>query len=116
MGRGFESHPPSNIKTKPTHGFVLISFLLTFSSFPAIFTVSFLIMKYMLNKVLKRMREEEKKNKKDENNSSSSSYSDFIDPRTAKNSGFHAKKNSQLGAERQRSMGNRNYKTTPKAK
>ena len=70
----------------------------------------------MLNKVLKRMREEEKKNKKDGDNSIPSLNSDFFDMNKTKNSGFHAKENSQLGAKRQRSIGNRNYKTTPKAK
>jgi len=61
------------------------------------------------------MREEGKKQNKDGENTSSS-YLDLVNAKTITNSGFHAKKNSQLGAERQRSMGNRNYKTTPKAK
>ncbi|MBT3538615.1 hypothetical protein HN481_00630 [Candidatus Parcubacteria bacterium] len=59
-----------------------------------------------INKVLKRMREEEKKSGK------TPTIPDTIQPKQKMrgDSGFHAKANSQEGAARQRSMGNRNIK------
>lgn len=59
----------------------------------------------MLNKVLKRMKADEKKSVN--KGSMSKGYTGKVLP---SNAGFHAKQNSQAGAERQRSMGNRNTK------
>lgn len=61
----------------------------------------------MLNKVLKKMREDAKKAGKVDSDAPKSTYPL---PQMNKGTGFHAKKNSQEGAERQRSMGNRNTK------
>lgn len=60
----------------------------------------------MLIKVLKKMREEQKKTgeKKDLPVENTKTYPTST---LQKRSGFHAKANSQEGAERQRSMGNR---------
>ncbi|MDP2683995.1 MAG: hypothetical protein Q8P20_02955 [bacterium] len=60
----------------------------------------------MLNKVLKKMREAEKKAGKAPNVSSDT----YPQPKLKGGTGFQAKQNSQAGAERQRSMGNRNTK------
>jgi len=59
----------------------------------------------MLHKVIKKMKEDEKE--------SASVDSVFYQKKQNLNlnsGGFHAKKNSQAGADRQRSMGNRNTK------
>lgn len=66
----------------------------------------------MLSKVLKNLKKEEKKSGKD------SKLPDASLPKTKQHStqGFHAKASSQAGAERQRSMGNRMWKTSNKAK
>lgn len=59
----------------------------------------------MLNKVLKKMQADEPKQQSDEH------QHDYVQHNNApKNSGFHSKGNSQLGADRQRSMGNLNRK------
>ncbi|OGH58861.1 MAG: hypothetical protein A2725_03880 [Candidatus Magasanikbacteria bacterium RIFCSPHIGHO2_01_FULL_33_34] len=60
----------------------------------------------MLNKVLKKMREAEKKAGK----TPATSGITYPQSKFQGKTGFHAKKNSQEGAERQRSMGNRNTK------
>ncbi|MFH1286844.1 MAG: hypothetical protein ABII02_03795 [Candidatus Magasanikbacteria bacterium] len=66
----------------------------------------------MLNKVLKKLKESEMKNQI--RSSTSSTYADYAHTLNTKSSGFHAKKTSQLGAERQRSIGNRQGKPTKK--
>lgn len=64
-------------------------------------------------KVLKKMIEEQMKNNPAANSDGTSSYADFQKP-NHNNSGFHAKSNSQIGAARQRSIGNRNTKPSNK--
>ena len=56
----------------------------------------------MLSKVLNNLKKIEKKKGKDLN----ISFGGYK-KKASKQDGFHAKKNSQAGAERQRSMGNR---------
>jgi hypothetical protein len=66
----------------------------------------------MLSKVLKNLKKEEKKSGK------GTKLPDAPALKPKKNSvqGFHAKQSSQAGAERQRSMGNRMWKTNTKPK
>ncbi|MBT3419406.1 MAG: hypothetical protein HN726_01470 [Candidatus Magasanikbacteria bacterium] len=64
----------------------------------------------MLNKVLKKMKEAEKKAGNDMNTPESK----YQDMQINSKAGFHAKKDSSLGAKRARSIGNRNNKRTTK--
>lgn len=66
----------------------------------------------MLNKVIKNIKKQEKKKGKD------SGLPDLNPPKKKHRSdqGFHAKANSEAGALRQRSMGNRMWKTNNKPK
>jgi len=66
----------------------------------------------MLSKVLKNLKKEEKKSGKGTTLPSASL------PKKKQSSlqGFHAKASSQAGAERQRSMGNRMWKSNSKPK
>ena len=57
----------------------------------------------MLNKVLKKLKSKEKKSKDD----LISTNNLYPTSKLQKRTGFHAKTNSQAGAERQRSIGNR---------
>ncbi len=63
----------------------------------------------MLNKVLKKMKADEKakKIKNPKNTSVELNAKTYPTSKLHKKNGFHAKTNSQAGAERQRSMGNR---------
>ena len=60
----------------------------------------------MINKVLKNLRKLEKKAGINTNTISNAYPKQHLQSRN----GFHAKQNSEKGAERQRSMGNRNTK------
>jgi len=66
----------------------------------------------MLSKVLKNLKKEEKRAGKD------SDLPSAVFPKTKfrGDQGFQAKQNSQAGAERQRSMGNRFWKMNNKVK
>lgn len=66
----------------------------------------------MLSKVLKNLKKEEKRTGKD------SDLPGAVFPKTKLrgDQGFQAKQNSQAGAERQRSMGNRMWKSNSKPK
>ncbi|MFH1947530.1 MAG: hypothetical protein ABIJ23_05250 [Candidatus Magasanikbacteria bacterium] len=66
----------------------------------------------MLSKVLKNLKKEEKKLGK------GSDIPTTVFPKTKfrGDQGFHAKQSSQAGAERQRSMGNRMWKSNSKPK
>ena len=66
----------------------------------------------MLSKVLKNLKKEEKKSGK------GTKLPAMSLPKKKQHSvqGFHAKQNSQAGAKRQRSIGNRMWKTNTKPK
>lgn len=64
----------------------------------------------MLNKVLKKIKEDQKKSGTDSNSQESQTNYTQINKNSVSNTGFHSKGNSEAGAYRQRSMGNRNTK------
>jgi len=66
-----------------------------------------------LNKVLKKLREDQKKAGISVLKGDDYSYN-IKKNSNQKNSGFSAKGSSSVGASRQRSIGNRNYKPTKK--
>ena len=65
----------------------------------------------MLTDILKKMDVSDEVSKKVSGNSQFKNGKSYF----SRNTGFHAKKNSQIGAARQRSIGNRNYKSSTKA-
>lgn len=64
----------------------------------------------MLNKVLKKMQEEQKKSGAASGPKEHQTDYTKINKSGMNNTGFHSKGNSEAGAYRQRSMGNRNTK------